>query len=1106
MEVEQLSPVKTDVENSTSKFKERIAQVTELFKGKDVQVPQHEPHHFSVATTASSTTEGASDTSGSSVSASSSLTSSGFVDISGHRSLEIGNNCYILPTMSVPNNHLQTWELEIESRLDDDLRQLLQTERCPGPLEFWMVRYKGRIGPCILVVCWDDESCVNEKGREIVRKKLQRKIRKLQSMRDCPFPCRVVIDRLRLLALTSSLSANAVVNNEMENASMTDAHISTYNPSRSLARIALERTAPLITLKQTPIVVDAQNPETQATSVGSVIWNATHPNQTCTLGGLISIGDKIYGLTVAHPFAPDEPENEVRHMDFNTPSTDFNNSDESDSDESIFDEFNSDRISIMFENQGPTRPELSSEITAPTVASIPVSPTSAEAATATASESAISGNPECGVISPFGTIFATSFASTSSGSSDESNLQYDWALIAVNDELPLLQNSYVSPVSLKTVEINGFLPDQCAPGLEVCVLGGRSGIQEGRVGQGNIRLRVQGRNFFVTQIVLTKLLGKCITTKQLAFRVLIVTEPGDSGSWVVHGDKVVGCVVAGREILPTAYMIGIGDIFGDIASATGENQVRICANDIIAQKNAAWKGNNASRGHGYQVNQWNSTPTALEGRHEDPLDNYASPKIGRGRWHSPLLASSEPSNRPGAGQKHSLRNFVMSEKAITSRDQNTTDAILPHHYTCAATNLCSTLAGESKLKGLESSSWDWYLAYLRERSESSWCDIILPVLSRGLWARDRGGLAIATVVFETMEQIAILMQTLGGISIFEIVRELEKRSLFKEEVRPLAGQVVFHMIGWMTGLWDPASDPTAKRLWLRKRTRQARRLGSAYKLAIRNSSVDSSAADLSLHVLLARFGKLIPAPELAWGDDLGGCIESGREYVIATFVSLCALKTIAGFEIEWTNTLAQHLEYETNRRVLHVFSHPSICLTLYRGQDNSVISKLYEEQRDELSEESYKFLTTWSPKIGIEDYLVEVILSYRLIFGHDRRSRAAVGEELKRMNIADHGPPDPLLEILCTRNRHSAEIKELHSLLESREFETYIALEEFPFLGRRLVDLQRISMIQRPNSLTRLWRDRRNVNAWFTVWAVVLIGGLTLVFQLLQLVFQIYSV
>jgi hypothetical protein len=58
----------------------------------------------------------------------------------------------------------------------------------------------------------------------------------------------------------------------------------------------------------------------------------------------------------------------------------------------------------------------------------------------------------------------------------------------------------------------------------------------------------------------------------------MITEPGDSGSWVVRDDTVVRCLVAGTEILPIAYMIPITLVFEDIASLLGESQVKICDN------------------------------------------------------------------------------------------------------------------------------------------------------------------------------------------------------------------------------------------------------------------------------------------------------------------------------------------------------------------------------------------------------------------------------------------------------------------------------------------------------------------------------------------------
>jgi hypothetical protein len=68
--------------------------------------------------------------------------------------------------------------------------------------------------------------------------------------------------------------------------------------------------------------------------------------------------------------------------------------------------------------------------------------------------------------------------------------------------------------------------------------------------------------------------------------MLMITEPGDSGSWVVIDDKVVGCVVGGREILPVAYMIAITSVFEDISSALLETEVRIWENNMLGRINS----------------------------------------------------------------------------------------------------------------------------------------------------------------------------------------------------------------------------------------------------------------------------------------------------------------------------------------------------------------------------------------------------------------------------------------------------------------------------------------------------------------------------------------
>lgn len=172
----------------------------------------------------------------------------------------------------------------------------------------------------------------------------------------------------------------------------------------------------------------------------------------------------------------------------------------------------------------------------------------------------------------------------------------------------------------------------------------------------------------------------------------------------------------------------------------------------------------------------------------------------------------------------------------------------------------------------------------------------------------------------------------------------------------------------------------------------------------------------------------------------------------------------------------------------------------------TLLSLLYRETRDEAVGDAV-LRSPHSFETNIEDFLVEVLLSYRLIFGRHTRSRSRISRVLagEKVKWQDQGRYDPLLEVLCTSPGHFSDIKKLYKDLEAKEFNDYISVDEFPFLARRLFDLQRFSMAQNPHSWKRLWKDRRNITVWFTTWAVVIIGGGTLLFQILQLLFQIYQ-
>lgn len=139
------------------------------------------------------------------------------------------------------------------------------------------------------------------------------------------------------------------------------------------------------------------------------------------------------------------------------------------------------------------------------------------------------------------------------------------------------------------------------------------------------------------------------------------------------------------------------------------------------------------------------------------------------------------------------------------------------------------------------------------------------------------------------------------------------------------------------------------------------------------------------------------------------------------------------------------------------------------------------------------------------------MLSYRLLFGQHPRSRKRVRRLLAAQRTKEQpngNNEDPLLEKVCTLTN-----KRLHQELPSSswppscvsyeghllEQEVYSAELDFPILGSRLLRIQAFNLRQQPRRIRDLWRDRRNPLQWYTFWAVLIIGGATILLGVLQL-------
>ena len=127
-------------------------------------------------------------------------------------------------------------------------------------------------------------------------------------------------------------------------------------------------------------------------------------------------------------------------------------------------------------------------------------------------------------------------------------------------------------------------------------------------------------------------------------------------------------------------------------------------------------------------------------------------------------------------------------------------------------------------------------------------------------------------------------------------------------------------------------------------------------------------------------------------------------------------------------------------------------------------------------------------------FLQELLLSYRVLLGQDAKSRR-IYRTLERPKIQSRGHFDLLLEELCGRK-----VPRRDDILQGipGDQEVYSTLHDFLHFGERLSTLQAYGISQNPSRLKDLWNDRRNPLQFFTFWAVIIVGGLSITLSFVQ--------
>jgi hypothetical protein len=130
-------------------------------------------------------------------------------------------------------------------------------------------------------------------------------------------------------------------------------------------------------------------------------------------------------------------------------------------------------------------------------------------------------------------------------------------------------------------------------------------------------------------------------------------------------------------------------------------------------------------------------------------------------------------------------------------------------------------------------------------------------------------------------------------------------------------------------------------------------------------------------------------------------------------------------------------------------------------------------------------------------FFLEVLCSYRLIFGQHSKSYKSF-EKISPSPVSSFLDPDPLLRQLCGKSCFN---NSFYADIGGPRVKTmYSARGDFPNLGKRLLELQGYMNAQNPQDLVALWYDRRDILRFYTFWAVVVVGGLSVLLSFIQTV------
>jgi hypothetical protein len=381
----------------------------------------------------------------------------------------------------------------------------------------------------------------------------------------------------------------------------------------------------------------------------------------------------------------------------------------------------------------------------------------------------------------------------------------------------------------------------------------------------------------------------------------------------------------------------------------------------------------------------------------------------------------------------------------------------------------------------------WYDCWVRHQIESQPQELYT-VLQEP--AAEQGDVPIDT--FTSMWREVCMQASAGDCSIDNIVTRLLNEQLIRmddDEALGRARNLVFTIVGWQTMLYRPdmGSYPQGQ-LCIVDETDGHR--GHAYM----NLQQDQGASRSPLHEFLMGFGVLLPCRNfsaLATDDDKKAL--ATKNVVSPDSFNAHLLTSVGGFHIKWTDSLACHLEFDPDSNTLYLFRFPTFCAIHLFGEEKGWIKTTLSSCAAPPIAASY-----WATHEEVNDLLREILLSYRLLFAQNKASRNLF-RSLSPFGDLPEGCEDGGLWELCGKEQSSFEAWQ-------RDHDSYVLRRDFPVLRSRLAVLAQHFSNKRPRTWKELWNDKRDSSSWFTFWAVLIIGGMSILLAFVQVVLQIVQV